>query len=68
MRVSEYFNLNKTQPSLDFVDVDVENDVRLFIDPRAFITIPSDWGNECIALIRDYFSVLLVLQRYKQFQ
>jgi len=59
MRVSEYFNLNKTQPSLDFVDVDVENDVRLFIDPRAFITIPSDWGNECIALIRDYFSVLL---------
>jgi hypothetical protein len=59
MRVSEYFNLNRTQPSLDFVDVDVENDIRLFIDPRSFIAIPSDWGNECIALIRDYFSVLL---------
>lgn len=59
MRVSEHFDLDKTQPSLDFVDVDVENDVRLFIDPRAFVGISSEWGTECVALIRDYFSVLL---------
>lgn len=63
MRVSEYFELDKTQPSLDFVDVDVKNDLKLYIDPRAFIAIPSDWGNECIELIRDYFSSLLVAIR-----
>lgn len=59
MRVSEYFDLDETQPSLDFVDVDVENDVRLFIDPRAFVGITSEWGIECVALVRDYFSALL---------
>lgn len=59
MRVSEYFDLGETQPSLDFVDADIENDVRLFVDPRAFVGISSEWGTECVALIRDYFSILL---------
>lgn len=38
MRVSEFYSLGLTQGSLDFVDVDVENDVPLFIDPRAIAT------------------------------
>ena len=61
MRVSEHFELDETQPSLDFVDVDVENDVRLFIDPRAFVGISSEWGTECVALVRDYFSIILYI-------
>ena len=59
MRVSEFFSIDMKQPSLDFVDVDVHNDVKLFVDPRAFLAFHSDWGTECIALIRDFFSVLL---------
>jgi hypothetical protein len=59
MRVCEYFNLNLTQPSLDFVDVDVRNDVRLFVDPRAFLAVPSEWGNECAELIREFFRILI---------
>ncbi len=59
MRVSEYFNLNATQPSLDFVDVDICNDVTLFVDPRAFVVLHSDWGCECVGLIRTFFDILL---------
>ncbi len=59
MRISEHFALSMKQPSLDFLDVDIANDVRLFIDPRAFLIMPSEWGTECIALIKDFFTALL---------
>jgi hypothetical protein len=32
MRVSEYFGLGRNQPTLDFVDVDVVGDTRVFVD------------------------------------
>lgn len=35
MRVSEYYHLGRTQPGLDFVDVDVYDDLAVFISPRA---------------------------------
>ena len=35
MRVSEYFNLNRTQPYLDFVDIPLNTDVSVFLDPNA---------------------------------
>jgi hypothetical protein len=55
MRVSEYFHLNRTQPTLDFVDVDIRDDLRLFVDPRALRLLPSDWAAECVALIQNFF-------------
>jgi hypothetical protein len=33
MKVSEAFTLGKAQAELDFVDVDLERDVPLFVDP-----------------------------------
>ena len=38
MRVSEHFQLGRTQPTLDFVDVDVNNDT---IDPSFFGGYPG---------------------------
>ncbi len=65
MRVSEFFDLGMTQPSLDFLDVDIENDIPIFIDPRAFLAIPSEWGHECVALIKSFFSEVLEAARSK---
>ena len=44
MRVSEYYNLNRSQPSLDFVDVDIYGDIEVFIDPRALRLLKRHGG------------------------
>jgi len=59
MRVSEYYNLNRTQAELDFVDVDVFGDVRVFVDPRALRLLDSEWGAECRSLIQNCFSAII---------
>jgi hypothetical protein len=61
MRVSELFALGKTQPELDFVDVDVEGDTRVFISPKALTFLPTDWGDECVHLIQDFFKEVVRL-------
>ena len=59
MRVSKYFKLGRTQPSLDFVDVDIFGDVRVFVDPRALRLLHSEWGDECVSLIQNFFRTVL---------
>ncbi len=58
-RVSEFYRLGRTQPTLDFVDVDVRGDVRVFLDPRAFRLLQSDWGEPCRDLLRTFFAEVL---------
>ena len=59
MRVSEYFNLRREQPTLDFVDVDVHDDVRIFLDPHALRLLPSTWGAECASLVENFFRTVI---------
>lgn len=59
MRFSEYFKLGKTQAYLDFVDIKLNTDTAIFIDPTALKTLTSPWGHECAFLVRDYFEVVL---------
>lgn len=59
MRVSEYFNLGKTQAYLDFVDVPIDTDIEVFIDPTALRTLTSNWGSECASLVQYYFESVL---------
>jgi len=59
MRVSEHFRLNRTQPELDFVDVDIFGDVLAFVDPRALRLLRTEWGQECVFLLQDFFSTVL---------
>src|SRR5262249_762834 len=66
MRVSEYYNLGRTQPSLSFVDVDLHGDVKLFLSPRAVRLLPTPWGDECVSLIQNFFGNVLELIQTRQ--
>ncbi|GAA0288681.1 hypothetical protein [Kineococcus aurantiacus] len=59
MRVSELFGLTGSQGSFDFIDVDVEHDTPLFIDPSALATLQSPWANSCISSIQSFFQAVL---------
>lgn len=59
MRVSDYFHLGARQPDLDFVDIPIETDVRLFVDPYALHVAPGDWAAEASDRLRLYFERLV---------
>jgi hypothetical protein len=59
VRVSEYFNLGRSQPSLDFVDVDTEKDASVFIEPGAIRQLPDDWGAQCVDMLTSFFDSVL---------
>jgi hypothetical protein len=66
MRVSEHFGLLRRQPHLDFVDVDVTDDIPLFVDPRALLLLPSPWAQACVEMVKDFFNrVLRAIQDQK---
>lgn len=62
-KVSTHFNLGRTQASLEFVDVDVVNDVPLFIDPGAIRLLGSPFARQCASTIQDFFTEVLTLMR-----
>lgn len=61
MRVSDYYKLGRTQPTLDFVDVDLSTDVPVFISPRALLELNSEWAKRCQFLVQDFFGHVLDL-------
>lgn len=60
-RVSTVFKLKRSQATLDFVDVDVERDTRVFVSPRALTLMQTDWGDGCVSLIQNFFETVLQL-------
>ncbi|MFX9664470.1 hypothetical protein ABTO78_17310, partial [Acinetobacter baumannii] len=59
MKISEKFNLGLTQAYLDFVDIDTDTDLEVFIDPTALRDLESQWGHACASLVQQYFSTVL---------
>jgi len=59
MSVSEYFKLGKTQPYLDFVDIRLDTDIEVFVDPTALRGLKSPWGHECASIVQNYFETVL---------
>jgi len=57
--VSEHYSLGRTQPTLDFVDVPIDGDIRVFVDPRALRLLQSAWGAECVSLVQSFFRTVL---------
>lgn len=63
IRVSEHYKLGRTQPTLDFVDVDIRDDVPVFLDPRAARLLSSAWADECLLMLRTSFAEVLTAIR-----
>lgn len=61
MKISQTFKLNKSQAELDFVDIDINEDIPLFIDPF-FISIRSDnWSIQVSRTIKNFFQKVINL-------
>lgn len=58
-RVSTIFKLKRSQATLDFVDVDIEHDTRVFLSPRALTLMQTDWGDGCVTLVQNFFETVL---------
>ena len=63
MKISQHFELNKSQYELDFVDIDTSADLPLFLDPY-FLSIRNDyWSINATRTIQSFFSHFLALMR-----
>lgn len=54
-RVSKEFGLKKTQAELDFVDIELDTDTPLFIDPFAIRLRPDPWSQICTGTLVAFF-------------
>jgi hypothetical protein len=47
MRFTEHFKVGLSQPEVDFVDIDLNGDMPLFVDPFAISVRDDDWSISC---------------------
>lgn len=59
MKFSEQYNINKIQEDLEFVDIDLENDLELFIDPYIFTKIKGEFSDTCNNAIVNFFNEVI---------
>lgn len=63
MKISDYFGLSKSQYELDFVNIDPDADLPLFLDPY-FLSIRNDsWSISATRTIQNFFSHFITLVR-----
>lgn len=63
MNISRKFNMRKSQYELDFVDIDPNVDMRLFLDPYFISKCDFPFAIEAHSTIRSFFEFLLALLR-----
>ena len=56
---SKHFNLNKAQGELDFVDVRLNRDTPLFVDPFAISQRPDRWSQHAYTVLTSYFQKIV---------
>jgi hypothetical protein len=59
MKFSKAFGLNKVQAELDFVDINVDGDTPLYVDPFALSIRKDDWSMRCTQHIVSFFQSAL---------
>lgn len=58
-KFSEHFALGKSQGELDFVDIDLSTDNRLYLCPYAIQIRSDEWSQACGDHIRSFFNEVL---------
>ena len=58
-KLSQHFGIDKSQPELDFVDVDTDTDTHLFIDPYVFSKRSDVWSAKCHDAMLSFFEAVL---------
>lgn len=69
MRISEIFGLSLSPYELDFVDVDIDEDCPLFIDPFLISNINSQWAIQTDQIIKSFFNEFknaMILKDYEK--
>ncbi|MFH7014167.1 hypothetical protein ACHRV5_20115 [Flavobacterium sp. FlaQc-52] len=63
MKISEIFNLNKSQAELDFVNIDTNEDLPLFLDPFFLGKKQDNWSVDATLTLRSFFQRVIDLIR-----
>jgi hypothetical protein len=63
MKISEIYNLDKSQAELDFVDIDITKDLPLFLDPFFLGKKQDNWSIESTRTLRSFFQRVINLIR-----
>lgn len=58
-RISQVYRLANSQAEVDFVDVELNADTPLYLDPYAIQLKKDEWSMRCGEQIRSFFSALL---------
>jgi hypothetical protein len=58
-RFSDHYELGRSQAELDFVDIPLDTDIRLFVDPYALSLDTAPWFVDCGNLVIDFFQLVL---------
>jgi len=59
VKFSKHFGINQSQVQLDFVDIDTESDLPLFIDPYIFSQLHDGWSVSCHEALTTFFETVL---------
>ncbi|GEL78696.1 hypothetical protein [Tenuibacillus multivorans] len=61
MKINDLFNLEKDQRQLDFINIDVDQDLPLFLDPYFLSTNNDFWSISAYKTIQNYFQTVISL-------
>lgn len=61
LKISERFNLGVNQKELDFVDIDTDKDIRLYLDPCWVHLGEDQWSRDASATLIGFFNYVIEL-------
>jgi hypothetical protein len=59
MKFSQAFGIDSRQVGLDFIDIPLHTDLRLFLDPTMIKALKSQWGRNLVLALQDYFADIM---------